>query len=144
MASPLDVTMILCDHAVADQSGKIHMLGAGWSVTGSPTSPHGIALLIKIPWDRANQKIHFVLQLLDSDGHPVVIKSPDNVVAIRNEMEVEVGRPPGLPQGSPLDAAVALNIQPLPLGVGRYEWRLEYDKESLTASFLVRGTPDSG
>jgi hypothetical protein len=55
MATPVEVKLILCDSAVADPSGKVHMLGAGWPVTGVPAAPHAIALLAKVPWDRTNQ-----------------------------------------------------------------------------------------
>ena len=71
MASPLEAQVILCDAAVADPGGKVHMLGAGWSMTGSPTAPQAVAVLMKIPWDRANQKIPMALRLLDADGKPV-------------------------------------------------------------------------
>jgi hypothetical protein len=36
------------------ERGLRAMLGAGWSVTRSPTS-HAVAVLIKIPWDRTKQ-----------------------------------------------------------------------------------------
>ena len=49
----IEAQLLLCDAAVADQAGKLHMLGAGWSVTSSPTSPQAVAVLLKIPWDRA-------------------------------------------------------------------------------------------
>ena len=71
MASPLEIKLILCDAAVADPAGKLHMLGAGWSLTSTPTAPQAVAMLIKIPWDRANQKLHFALRLLDPDGKQV-------------------------------------------------------------------------
>jgi hypothetical protein len=53
MASPVLAKLILCDYAVADPAGKVHMLGAGWSLTSSPTPPHAVVVLMKIPWDRA-------------------------------------------------------------------------------------------
>jgi len=44
MASPVAAQLILCDAAVADQAtGKVHMLGAGWSVTTSPTQQQASA-----------------------------------------------------------------------------------------------------
>jgi hypothetical protein len=113
------------------------MLGAGWSVTTAPTA-HAIAILLKIPWDRASQKIHFALRLMDGDGHPVALTGASGPVAILHEMDVEVGRPPGVAPGSLLDASMAINVHPLPLGAGRYEWRLEYDDTSKSASFEVR------
>ena len=56
--------------------------------------------------------------------------------------EFEVGRPPGLKPGTPLDFPVAVNSTPLPLEPGRYEWRLTIDgnsREDWTLPFTVRG-----
>src|SRR5215204_2067305 len=100
MAAPVEVQVILCDAAVADPNGKLHMLGAGWSLTGSPTTPHAVALMIKVPWDRTNQKLPLTLQLLDADGTPVrLAEGPIEVQA-----EIEVGRPVGVPVGIMLDS----------------------------------------
>ncbi|MGH3741942.1 MAG: hypothetical protein ACRDT1_11480, partial [Micromonosporaceae bacterium] len=64
MAAPVEAQLILCDSAQTDASGgKVHMLGAGWSITSTPAAPHAVVVLAKIPWDRANQKIHFRLAL---------------------------------------------------------------------------------
>jgi hypothetical protein len=138
MASPLQVQLVLCDAAQADPNGKVHMLGAGWSITSSPTS-HAVAVLIKIPWDRANQQLPLKLSLLDSDGHPVQFDTQDGVANIESSGVIEVGRPPGVAAGSMLDAAFALNVPPLPLGPGRYEWRLELAELTEARSFTVRG-----
>ena len=139
MASPVEAQVILCDAAVADPGGKVHMLGAGWSTTGSPTAPQAVAVLMKIPWDRANQKIPMALRLLDADGGPVKLSGPTGEVQpIENRAELEVGRPPGLAHGSPIDASLALNVAPMPLPPGRYEWRLELGDQTFSASFQVR------
>ena len=41
-----------------------------------------------------------------------------------------MGIPAGIKQGTPLDAVAAFPIPPLPLVVGRYEWRLTIDGEA--------------
>jgi Family of unknown function (DUF6941) len=138
MASPVLAKLILCDHAVADPAGKVHMLGAGWSLTSSPTPPHAVVVLMKIPWDRADQKIEVSLALLTADGEEVVVQSPTGPVPIAAHAEVEAGRPPGLAPGGPMDASFALNVQPLPLSPGRYQWRLQVAGGVLTESFEVR------
>jgi hypothetical protein len=138
MASPVEAQIILCDAAVADPSGKVHMLGAGWSVTTTPTAPQAVAVLMKIPWDRANQRLPMALRLLDADGKPVSVEGPDGLQMIESRGEVEVGRPPGLAHGSPIDASFALNVQSMPLPPGRYEWRLELADQTFGASFQVR------
>lgn len=139
MASPLDVQLILCDAAQADSgSGKVHMLGAGWSVTSSPSS-HAVALLIKVPWDRANERLSLALELRDADGQPVVLTMPEGNAAVRAQGELEVGRPAGIAPGSALDASFALNVPPLPLAPGRYEWHVTVAGQIFSAFFTVRG-----
>ncbi|HEX6871125.1 MAG TPA: hypothetical protein VF163_08505 [Micromonosporaceae bacterium] len=137
MASPLDVQLILCDAAQADPSGKVHMLGAGWSVTRSPTG-HAVAVLIKVPWDRANERLPLRLDLVDADGQPVQLPTADGSVGVRADGLIEVGRPPGMEPGSPLDAAFALNVPSLPLAPGRYSWRLSLAEFEASVSFAVR------
>lgn len=139
MASPVQAQIILCDSAVSEPgTGKVHMLGAGWSITSVPTSPQAVVVLIKIPWDRTNQKIPVRLQLLTADGQPVNIPTPQGEFPISNEGSVEVGRPPGIEPGSLLDASFVLNVGPLPLAPGRYEWRLDLAEQEITASFQVQ------
>ena len=66
-------------------------------------------------------------------------RSGEQAVAFGGEFEV--GRPPGLKPGTPLDFPVAVNSTPLPLEPGRYEWRLTIDgtsREDWTLPFTVR------
>jgi hypothetical protein len=135
VASPIEAQFILCDAAQADPTGKVHMLGAGWSVTSSPTPPHALALLLRIPWDRANQKIQVRAVLEDADGHPVTLGEPPH--ELRHNAEVEVGRPPGVAPGTMLPATLAISVPPLPLRPGRYQWRAEVAEQTLHASFQV-------
>lgn len=137
MASPVEAQLILCDAAQAE-SGKVHMLGAGWSFTTSPTAPHAVAVLMKVPWDRANERLALRLFLLDSDGNGVAFMGPDGPSRpIGTEAEVEVGRPPGIAPGSMLDASFAITMPSLPLRPGRYEWRLSFADQDFAAPFTV-------
>lgn len=130
------VQLILADSAQSSPAdGKVHMLGAGWSVTGSPTAPQAVVGLIKVPWDRSNEKLPMRLQLLDGDGNPV---SPEPGGGLEFQADLEVGRPPGLTRGSSIDANFVINIGPMPLLPGRYEWRLELDNDAHSAPFEVR------
>lgn len=137
MASSVQAQIILCDAAVSDPSGKLHMLGAGWSTTTSPTTPSAVALLLKIPWDRANEKLPLKLALLNADGHPVNLPTPAGPQSIGAQAEIETGRPVGLPPGSMLDASFTLNIGPMPLRPDGYEWRLEFAGAVFSAFFRV-------
>jgi hypothetical protein len=121
----LKVTLLLADHAeVAD--GKLFINGGGWTITGPDPCPYSIALYIEVPWDQANTKHTFQLDLLDSDGQAITFETPDGVEPISAEGEFEVARPLGVKAGTPIPVPLALNLTPpppVPPG-GRYEWRL--------------------
>jgi hypothetical protein len=124
--------MLLADFAqVAD--GKLTVVGGGWSLTGPELVPFGIALLIQVPWDRANLRHVMRLELLDADGQPVLVETDDDgeqPLLFFDDLPFEVGRPPGLKPGTYLDFPVAVNSAPLPLDPGTYEWRLTIDGQS--------------
>jgi hypothetical protein len=131
-------TLILADYAVVSD-GKLTIVGGGWSQTGPEPGSFGIGLLIQVPWDQANSLHKFSVELLDADGVAVVFDEGEEPVAFGGDFEV--GRPPGLKPGTPLDFPVAVNATPLPLEPGRYEWRLTIDDEfraDWTLPFTVR------
>jgi hypothetical protein len=127
----MKVTMMLADHAEVAE-GKLFINGGGWTVTGPGPIPFGIALFIEVPWDRANTKHKFKLELLDSDGEPVTVETPEGEQPIVGEGEFEVGRMPGIKPGTPLPFPFALNFAPpppIPPG-GQYVWQLSIDGKS--------------
>src|SRR5206468_793403 len=93
-------------------------------VTGSGRSVVGR----EWPWDQTNACHHGELYLVDTNGRPVTIGTDDGRRAIGVRGDFEVGSPPGLPTGAPLDVPIAVNLPPLPVHGGeRYEWRLTID-----------------
>ena len=120
--------MLLADFAQVSD-GKLIVVGGGWSLTGPEPVPFGIAILIRVPWDQANHQHVMRLELLDADGQPVEVDTEDGLqpVVVFDDLPFEVGRPAGLPPGTPLDFPVAVNSGPLPLAAGIYEWRLTID-----------------
>jgi hypothetical protein len=82
---------------------------------------------------------------VDGDGTVVTITGPAGPQSIEFPGSLEVGRPPGLPHGSEIDATFVVNIGPLPLVPGqRYEWQLEIDSEvRASEGFYVRAMPAS-
>jgi hypothetical protein len=120
-------TLILADYAVVSD-GKLTIVGGGWSQTGPEPGSFGIGLLIQVPWDQANSLHKFSVELLDADGVAVVFDEGEEPVAFGGDFEV--GRPPGLKPGTPLDFPVAVNATPLPLEPGRYEWTLPFTVRS--------------
>jgi hypothetical protein len=136
-APSLSVTMLLADAAqVAD--GKLFVMGGGLTAVGPRPQPLAIALLISVPWDRANIAHRWVLELLDEDGHPVPDPSQPVLVGGR----FEAGRPAGLKPGTPLCVPLAINFATLPLQPGHsYVWQLRIDDRSRPewrAGFHVR------
>lgn len=136
--------MMLCDAAQAVE-GKLYILGGGWSVVGPAAMPMAIAIKLEIPWDQANRPCSWRLSLVDADGHAVFLPTPDGSQQVMLEGQFEVGRPAGLPPGTPLDLPMVINIAPLPLRPGtRFEWLLDIDGNHLEdwrAGFSTRAAP---
>jgi hypothetical protein len=132
MLRRVKATLLLADSAqVAD--GKLYVLGAGWNVVGPQPTPLAVAMLIEVPWDRANEAHHMRLELLDADGQPVEVPSPPDGEPrpLVIEADFEVGRPPGLKRGAPLNVPLAINLPPQPIPPNdRYEWRLTINNET--------------
>jgi hypothetical protein len=136
--------MLLCDAAqVAD--GKLYILGGGWSLTGPAPAPSAIAVKIEIDWHEAVTSHHWELWLEDADGQPVSIETADGPQMVEIRGDFEVGRPEGIPEGSPIDLPLAVNLGPIPLNPGgRYQWKLSIDGTQDTAwglAFTTRPAP---
>ena len=134
----MDATLFLADAAQVSPDGKLHALGVGWTQTSSPVSaPCAVAFILHVPWDETNRKIRWTLDLFDADGKPIIVPTgPDQFRPIHVENEIEVGRPPGVKPGSPINAPFAVNVTPLQLApdatfvwvlkIGEKEWRLSF------------------
>jgi hypothetical protein len=121
----MKVTLLLADAAQAVDN-KLYILGGGWSITGPEPSPFAIALKIEVPWDQTNMRHDWRLELLTADGEPVAPSAAEEPLIISGQFEV--GRPPGLSIGTPIDLAVAINSGPIGLPPGRrYVWKLTID-----------------
>jgi hypothetical protein len=133
--------LVLCDFAEQDQaSGKVHILGAGWSVVGPQAVPQAVVVLIKVAWTEANRAHDVRVRLTDADGNLVAVPSTIGEQPMEIPGKLEVGRPASLPEGSEIDASFVVALQPLPLAGGqRYTWRLHIDgREEASESFFVR------
>ncbi|MGH2358075.1 MAG: DUF6941 family protein [Actinomycetota bacterium] len=122
--------MLLADAAQAAE-GKLYILGGGWSLTGPQPTPGAIAIKFEVPWAEANRVHVWELSVLDQDGQPVMVQTPEGERPIQIGGQFEVGRPPGLAQGTPLDLPLVISYGPLALPPGgRYVWRLSIDGRS--------------
>lgn len=121
------VTMLLAD-AAQEVNGKLYVLGGGWSVTGPDLPPMSLAIKLDVPWSQANRSHTFEIVLVDTDGRSLSTggAAPD----VRVDGNFEVGRPVGMPAGSDIDFAFAVNVPPFPLSPGRYAWQLSIDGET--------------
>ena len=128
---PIRVNLLLADFAQVAEN-KLYIVGGGWDIIGPQIGPSAVGMIIHVSWDLTNRKHTWRLELVDSDGEPVVVETPmgsDEPVAVNGEFEV--GRPPGVTPGASLNVPVAINFGPLPLEPGRrYEWRLTIGEES--------------
>jgi hypothetical protein len=98
-SSEVKVTMVLADYAVVTED-KLTVIGGGWTITGAPTAPFGIGVIIEVPWNQTNQDHQFRFALTDIDGQPVEIDTPEGTQFVQFEGGFQVGRPPGVRPGS--------------------------------------------
>ena len=130
--------IVLMADAVQVNDGKLFILGGGLGVIGPRPQQISVAVRIGVPWDQANVKHHWRLDLTDEDGHAVSVREK----AISLNGQFEAGRPAGIAPGSELWVPLGINFGALPLPRGkRLAWRLFINDEtsdSWTASFSVR------
>jgi len=135
----VSATVLLADFAqVAD--AKLYLLGAGVTAIGPQPQPVAVAILLQIPWDRANIAHSWLLELLDEDGAPV----PDASNPLSVGGNVETGRPVGTRPGSPLQVPIVVNFTALPVQPGgTYLFRLSINDATApdwTVRLAVRAT----
>lgn len=122
-------SLMLADHAqVVD--GKFFISGGGWSITGPQPMPFALIADIKVPWHSIGRSHKLRLELLDGDGQPVMVETPESgEQPLFVEGEFHVAPIPGIKAGSELTFPFAANIGPQPAITpgGVYEWRLHID-----------------
>lgn len=135
----MEAVMLLCD-AADTVNGKLYVLGGGWSVIFAPDTPAPTTLAVKlaVPWDQTNRQIRLVARLLDEDGNTVDLGSGP----VQAEGHVEVGRPPGMKPGTPVDLPLVLPFGAPIYPKGGYVFELEVDSHVVArAPFRVLPVP---
>lgn len=127
--------LTLANHAEA-VNGLLYLSGAGWNrhtrryEEGSRPAPHhfGVGVSVLVPWTEANRKHTLSFWLEHEDGGDPIFTG---------DVELEVGRPAGTPEGSDLRAvmAVAANIS-YPTD-GGYRLVADIDGKRRTYPFIV-------
>ena len=126
--------LMLCDYAEAI-NGKLYIMGGGWTICLPGLRNMSVAIRVFVPWVDANAKHKLALLLQDENGNTVAFG--DQAKEVKNEGSFEVGRPPGIPEGTDLDVTVVFNFNGLMLEPTKgYRWQLEInDEPSERASF---------
>lgn len=135
---PAFQAIVLMADAVQVAEGKLFILGGGLGVIGPRPQHIAVAVRIAVPWDQANVKHNWRLDLVDEDGHSVTVR--EKPVSIAGQFEA--GRPAGVAPGTQLWVPLGLNFGAMPLiGGHRYAWQLSINDattETWNAAFSVR------
>jgi hypothetical protein len=129
--------IILGDFAETDiGTGKIHILGAGWSMTGPAPSPQAVIAFIQIPADRVGgAPIPVTLRLVDQAGQLVEAQGPAGMQRVEITGQVETQEPEGWDHSTELQVNFATNLTGLPLQPGQsYTWSIEVDEKELAST----------
>ena len=146
----MDGFLVLADAAQNDQaSGKISILGAGWSIVGPDVPPMSVVVFLRARVEEAAQPVEFLLRLLDADREPVKVEGP-----LGGRLPLEfAGRIQILDNSQPRDewtdavgihSSFAINIPRVSLPSGSaYMWVLETSgKEISSVPFAIRAEPE--
>jgi hypothetical protein len=134
-------TIILADFAETDAgTGKVHILGAGWSVTGPQPAPQAVIALIDVPPERVGESIPVTLRLIDRTGRVLEVQDPSGTQRIEVTGQVETREPDGWDHSTDLRVAFTASLMLLPLQPGEsYTWSVEVEGQDLaSAKFHVR------
>src|ERR1700712_1546625 len=153
------VSLILADYAVADQLGKLQMVGGGLQIIGRDhstgvSSAFALVVSLDFPAEVFNEQYAFEVVLEDTGGAPLELPSPpagaiSPVVRFGQTLQVEEPnfRGSGVPRRAlPARSHVVLYFNsglPLPAGqvlVGRPRIDGE-SREEWTVPFFVPGPP---
>src|SRR5205814_5138159 len=97
-------TLILCDAAQVDPAGKVHILGAGWTVVmvahGVPLPPHSVVAIVHVPWHETLVPDSLRLRLEDADGRAGMVgPEPSQLTPLVPDQLIGVRRPVGAREG---------------------------------------------
>ncbi|PYG99169.1 hypothetical protein CVV67_16580 [Arthrobacter stackebrandtii] len=145
--------MLIADFVNVDAAGKVNIIGGGIQFLGSDpetglTAPFAVYVnvTVSIPlFDETSAAVEVVL--VDTDGQPVVVPSPEGPNIMRFNQDVDFRhtvrpevQPP--PMGFPGTSNIVLNFPgglPLPTG-SSYEWVVLLDESRLcSTTFFVPG-----
>jgi hypothetical protein len=92
----------------------------------------GVGTSVLIPWNETNQIHHLAVRIEQEE---------DNQELTRIEADMEVGRPPGLPQGADQHIAVGFGVNVAFPREGGYRMVAEVDQDMRSVDFRVFDQP---
>jgi hypothetical protein len=116
-------------------NGKLYVLGGGWThlwlpqFPGRAPIPFALALGLRVPWSRTNQRFAFALELRDADNERV----GEEPIA---HGEFEQGRPPGLRPGTEQRIVMAIPVGAEFPAAGRYGFSLQIDDREIGNTWI--------
>jgi hypothetical protein len=135
-------SIVLADFAEQDSvTGKAHILGAGWTITGPSAVPHAVVVFLKLSPDYMGQTLQVQLRLTDQAGQLVKIPSPTG------EQEMEIVGQLQLKDSEDwqrevdaVDSVFSLNVAAIQLQPGHsYTWTADVDSKPVASTtFRVR------
>jgi hypothetical protein len=137
----MQAVIVLGDFAERDAAtGKVHVLGAGWSVTGPAASAQAVIIFVKVPADRVGAPIPITLRLLDAAGQIVKVPGAAGIQRMEISGQIEMAELEDPEDSAELDAVFSVNVGPIQLEPGsKYSWSVEVDgKETASTEFRVR------
>ena len=135
-AEELGVEWLIIADAAQISGKKLYILGGGWdrlTLNKIPVQHRmAVAVSFRVPWGETNRKHHFEIEMTDGDGASLG----------KLDGQFEVGRPPGLPQGSPQRGQIALGMTVELKRLGTYMISAVVDdQEARTFPFYVTPGP---
>lgn len=132
--------LVLADFAETDSSGKVHLLGGGWTVLSGGPGPHAVVVFLKVSPDQADKAITVTLRLVSKESRVVVEQlGPGGLQQLEITGQVVLNIPPEWDPSVDLDATFTINLGPLLLSAGTYTWVAEIGgKEAAATDFIVR------
>lgn len=122
--------MMLANAFGVTNDGQQVIIGPGWMVRPPTQTPTAVAFVAHVPRDDVGPH-QIRLELLDSEGHIVVVDPPDGPGPMIFEEEFQ---PIGLNDPkltTPISVAGGINLPPVPLDRGSdYHWRAYVDGET--------------
>ena len=88
----MKATLLLCDAAQVDPAGKVHILGAGWTVVGGgvgvPLPGQAVVALIHVPWHQPVAPPFLRLRLEEAAGNPVLLGLPGDQRPLLHDQKI--------------------------------------------------------